>query len=85
MSEWQDIKDAPKDGTPLLLYANVRGWESYEKARCVGWFDGRNWSAYGPAFGEPGPQKIRSALCPQRITECQPTHWMPLPSPPETQ
>lgn len=85
-AEWNsDMSEAPRDGTPLLVWAFVRGWEDAGKTRCVAWWDGYSWAAYGPAFGEPSPEKVKPgsrARYPQRITACIPTHWRMLPPAP---
>jgi hypothetical protein len=68
MSEWQPIKTAPKDGTPILIWHQSEGthmvqWEEVtnderQKGWCDGWYD----------IG----------------TFCYlATHWMPLPEPPK--
>lgn len=86
MSEWRDIASAPRDGTPLLLYCHggididpfyrPKGMSSdivvglWEvDADCP---DGGRWSSDVGDIGE------------QLSPPINPTHWMPLPSPPET-
>ena len=81
MAEWQPIDTAPKDGTPILVYADCSGWEEYGKSRVVAYWTRHCWAAYGPAFGEP--LRSKDGMTPQRIADCNPTHWMPLPTPPQ--
>ena len=76
MSEWQPIASAPKDGTTVLV------------------FNGPNVGFYTPE-GSMGtavwreqafPDAIESwcaADCCDGVTTYDPTHWMPLPEPPE--
>lgn len=60
--EWQPIETAPKDGTPVLLYATPRMEVGYWNVAVTdvgitGWYPSMYWR--------------------------RPTHWMPLPEPPE--
>ena len=72
MSEWQPIETAPKDGTTVLLY-------------CQGSF------LPGPApFMQAGAWGFWHSGNPNHQRDCwiadepvDPTHWMPLPEPPE--
>lgn len=69
MSEWQDMESAPKDGTPVLLFAGLkRDGRVYMPIRVVGWFslDIKGWIAMG--YGH------------QPIAELEPYNWMPLPN-----
>lgn len=86
MSEWQSIETAPRDGRKLLLfYINrnglprtvVGGWVTDEEAAETdadgvgleaGWYERiDNWGDYYQVA----------------IHEGEPTHWMPLPPPPQ--
>jgi hypothetical protein len=72
MSEWQPIETAPKDGTAILVCS---AWTMPDGLYRVGWiadgfFDGGHW-----LFGWLD-------LDPEEYSP--PTHWMPLPAPPET-
>lgn len=75
MSEWQPIETAPRDGTWLLLTGGdiQYGWDGDTVPPCVcGHSSGREWQFAwydGGAYGE----------------YLRPTHWMPLPAPPEAQ
>lgn len=84
MSEWQPIETAPKDGTPILLgyfRENLDGsiyqeggapvvaqWIPTKKLADDG--AGINWVARR--------ERLRSSR------SFSPTHWMPLPDPPES-
>jgi len=68
---WQPIETAPKDGSEIDLWANGR-----RRANCrwgvFRWHNGKpqDEPCWGPyMMGEEGP--------------LQPTHWQPLPTPPE--
>jgi hypothetical protein len=68
---WQDIATAPKDGTDILLYGHgvLRSGGVYAKGRHVGWSQlARDGSTYW-ATRDPA-------------VDCEPTHWMRLPTPP---
>jgi hypothetical protein len=67
MSEWQSIETAPKDGEHILLFGALK-----RDVVTIGfWYEPeRNWYGwYHPRAGMDGGLK--------------PTHWMPLPAPPE--
>lgn len=73
MSEWKQIETAPKDGTSILLYSSkepiTEGWfeTSLEWGRpCNSWTNG--WET--------------SNGCDVGYNRLYPTHWMPLPPPP---
>lgn len=71
MSEWQPIETAPKDGTEVLLFfVSDVPWQASSKGICIGFWgdDGSNaWYAFESDSNALG----------------NPTHWMPLPPPPE--
>ena len=75
MSEWQKMEGAPKDGTPVLLlgsYENnpvpqVGFWYELEKGWCLD--DGENCTI-----------RLNPTGAAWKVYE--PTHWMPLPTPP---
>lgn len=79
MAEWQEIKTAPKDGTPIILAVPLRmegqygvgegRWIDASAANEVGWW----WAGESPGdyTGEPIHSYHGWA-----------THWMPMPPPP---
>jgi hypothetical protein len=78
MSEWQLIETAPKDGTLIILFPNWRiaWWESGDEqwmydAVSVEFDNGR------PVINE---NSRKGFYC--RYAK-DPTHWMPLPEPPD--
>lgn len=81
MSAWQDIGTAPKDGSEILVA------DSYGVHK-VAWLD----NASRPSRGKS--RKLDFAWCVPGswqdeqggfYTIDNPTHWMPLPEPPETE
>lgn len=71
--EWQPIETAPRDGTEILIYLGSP-WAAVEKAQ---WYEPwRNWQKENIDWSENPKEQfgIGSAI---------PTHWMPLPAPPE--
>lgn len=70
---WQSIETAPKDGTPVLLYKpNEKRMGAYTLA---GYWDGQWWGCGGWEL------VWRSRLDHKEYG--RPTHWQPLPEPPE--
>lgn len=72
---WQPIETAPKDGTVVLVYPGVWSNRTCSVAR---WDDDRS-------AKRPRPYWSRDDT--SSVTTCRnvpPTHWMPLPAPPET-
>lgn len=78
MSEWQPIETAPKDGTQILLYCNYysssnieigsfRNDDNDKEGEEKGWFD----------------NSYDDFSCGYASTPLAPTHWMPLPDPPQ--
>lgn len=72
--EWQPIETAPKGGTRILAWAYRRGWEASSGAIVVCAWHGTRWGIMG-AICDKGWADIKD--------ECTPTHWMPLPPPPQ--
>lgn len=86
MCEWQPIETAPLDGTPLLLFCpGMNSWNrleampdivvgawTYSHSEAQAWY-----SDYGDVdyYESAGAYFMHVGL--------HPTHWMPLPQPPE--
>lgn len=74
MTEPQPIETAPKDGTPILVGRAGHRWEiAWWEEESV-WLryinDGPGWCCYISRSDTHGPS-------------FDPTHWLPLPAPPE--
>lgn len=80
-TEWRDISTAPKDGTPIvMIFGNMVCIASWGEEEIWG---GNEQSTYGEGWWRimnHDLMKWESALKPS-IPE--PSHWMPLPHPPE--
>jgi hypothetical protein len=85
---WQPIETAPikagESARAMLLYCpGVNSWNRYEDASdiLVGAWDGRNW------FSDIGDvdQGYESTGAYFEREPLHPTHWMPLPSPPNSE
>ena len=75
MGEWKPIETAPKDGTVVLLFVGRGVMIDFTRTAYVG-----SWREGG--VGEPQQDYIGwRALCCGRWHA--PTHWQPLPAPPE--
>lgn len=83
MTEWQPIETAPKDGTEIIgCFCCDYGYQ--EKPTVYGpWtiaWDGKKWRS-----SWDGSEVIDSQCdfgTDYKSPDCEPTHWMPLPSPP---
>jgi hypothetical protein len=69
VSEWQTIESAPKDGTELMLW-DLDGFAVLGQYVS---FDGKAPSGYHDGWYDSW----------RGYDELTPSHWMPLPSPPE--
>ena len=90
---WQPIESAPRDGTAILAYGTMPG----ENARVNGWVCVREtkWRCYPK--GSPGYARWESGDGPLGLGwdwyesvhnwahTWSPTHWMPLPTPPNSE
>jgi len=78
--QWQPIETAPKDGTTVLLW-----WRSEFAGDVVDWWACGEWKVFGDGSkGWIGESFYTSE--PDfwtRLIAARPTHWMPLPSPPQ--
>jgi uncharacterized protein DUF551 len=76
---WQPIETAPKDGTVLLLYGGEddnaghvgEKYQTFCRSPCRGMWDGNEWLMALAEAGYVG------------VCRNNPTHWMPLPEPPQ--
>ncbi len=68
-SAWQPIETAPKDGEPFLGTYQWDDTGEWEVLRMC-------WIDYAGRFGD-------ATYAPFIDSQTQPTHWMPLPAPPE--
>ena len=84
-SGWLPIETAPKDETRVLIAGPgldvTVGWYTQAEpdgpqsmGTDVGWWSENGWSHPGRSFGNPDSRFE---------AELQPTHWQPLPPPPE--
>jgi hypothetical protein len=90
---WQPIDTAPKDGTPILAFGRGTDkcmWPADEKmpeTQCVIWWSWhdttRDEDAGGGLFRKV-PERALEMWKPMGPHWFYPTHWMPLPEPPET-
>ena len=76
MSEWQPIETAPKDGVVVIL---GRWMDEFGFVHGYGHFEGRP-SAFVSGWITHGFDPVMSNL-----GLASPTHWMPLPPPPEAE
>jgi len=80
MSEWQDIKTAPKDGSFILLHCPNGQLESGDVTVGAYWKEDRHSEngrfMLGKWWGWLGMDGDGMS------SWCEPTHWMPLPAPP---
>lgn len=91
MSDWRDISTAPKDGTTILLYAS--SWEMSWGEIQLGHFEGDGEGGGEWYTGEGSVSENDPDFLPNEEIDLDdmldwdenlgPTHWMPLPAPPE--
>lgn len=65
--EWQPIETAPRDGRTIVAIKNDRGHRGYT---FIFWDGDDGWVGY-------------TAEDEKRLVKHQPTHWIPLPEPPD--
>lgn len=82
-SEWRDISNAPRDGSWVLLFCDFH--DGGKEMRVARWVADhrpatRREKPYGPFVWatQDGPPNLGT------IAERVPTHWMPLPAPPDS-
>lgn len=69
MSEWKDIKDAPKDGTLILIVLPKENEITFQKHFLVQWVEGKGWYDSARLIWWENDSHILG--------------WMPLPEPPK--
>lgn len=82
MSEWQLIETAPRDGTEVIVGFDIATVWIVRNAR---WSEGSRWKeigheSQGEARGWWSPKHSVTQVKLEGIYE--PTHWIPLPTPP---
>lgn len=91
MSEWQPIETAPKDGTRILAYGKGTDramWPAHEQMplmQCViywSWHDDEIYEDTGNGLFKKVPVRHLEMWKPIGPHFFKPTHWMPLPEPP---
>lgn len=75
VQRWEPIETAPKDGTSVDLWAQGQRWAN------------KRWGRHDPFSDAPfGPEHWIAVTAPRGepigFRYIEPTHWMPLPSPP---
>lgn len=73
MTDWQPIETAPKDGADFLVYFPCDIEVGWSAVVCQAtWINDR----IGFSFSTEGDYRLDDGI--------DPTHWMPLPKPPES-
>lgn len=75
MTEWQPIETAPKDGTLILGFSAQYRTPKLSQDRATIFWDADN--VLGAGVGWWGK-------LPNGLVMTNPTHWMPLPNPPQS-
>ena len=70
MAEWNsNMDEAPRDGTPILIYDPHVNFDGFAGIACGRFYNVANGCWWG--------------TCASSVVAQNPTHWMPLPQPPE--
>jgi hypothetical protein len=77
MSKWRKISTAPKNGTPIITC--VLGYEPAVGVRWVTYNERSRWSVDPETFMQE--EHFEEYF---NVVSYDPTHWMPLPAPPNT-
>lgn len=77
MSDWRTIDSAPRDGTWIIAF-NSQGVFPCAWCEEPDYDDYRGWSAAGSGYGG-ALYSLHNGVFDN------PTHWMPLPAPPEAE
>lgn len=78
MSEWQPIETAPRDGTPVLVFIPAPYPEHDDPKMATAVYFGRKWGWEVWCL----PAEWDGQVVDKSLVDA-PTHWMPLPAPPE--
>jgi len=79
MSEWQPIETAPRDGTEILL---CRAYDAAGKTiKPLGIF--AQVAAWWADESDEGEWVVYCSMVREPTLHFEPTHWMPLPDPPQ--
>lgn len=88
MAGWQDIETAPKDGSPMLLYLAKSICRNYiVDGLCdfyaIGWWNQGRWLSIDVLDCGSMGGELTGWMPDYVCLEISPTHWQPLPEPPE--
>ncbi len=86
---WEPIETAPQDGTLLLLWLKEEpygrcGYELPEEAKnwTLGFWVHRGWKSIETEDAGGMGGELTGWMADYVCLDCKPTHWMPLPTPP---
>jgi hypothetical protein len=74
---WEPIETAPKDGTRVLLY-----YPNYPQKEWVGRYFKNETYNFGNLVRKSEGWHTGADRLATMVGECEPSHWVPLPSPP---
>lgn len=82
MSEWRGIESAPKDGTIVLVWEPTRNDFLRARSYGTGWtHEHGHVSLY--KVGKDAERRAPEGYMVPSYAVIEPTHWMPLPPPPD--